>query len=100
VLIAYMHPRPDRRALVFARAADALRPGGHLLVVGRDLADVEVGYGPSDPDRRYTVERLAAAFPAVLELERCEQITRDRHAAEGPRALVDTLAWGRRPVGA
>ena len=100
VLLAYMHPPPDRRAGVFARAADALRPGGHLLVVGRDLADLEAGYGPSDPARRYTVDRLAAAFPAALDLERCERITRERHEAEGPRTLVDTLAWGRRPVGA
>ncbi len=97
VLLAYMHPDPARRASLFARAAEPLRPGGHLLLVGRDLADIDAGFGPSDPERRYTPDRLAAAFPFGLELERCEQVTRERHAAEGPRTLVDTVAWGRRP---
>lgn len=97
VLLSYMHPEPGRLASVFGCAAHALRPGGHLLVVGRDLADVSAGYGPSDPDRRFTVERLAGALPRDLELERCEQLTRERHDPEGPRALIDTVAWARRP---
>ncbi|MDQ6750124.1 MAG: class I SAM-dependent methyltransferase [Actinomycetota bacterium] len=98
VLIAYMHPEPDQRAAVFGHAARALAPGGHLLVVGRDVADLSAGYGPSDPDRRFTVDRLAAAVPASLELERCEQVIRERREPEGPRALIDTVAWARRPA--
>jgi len=97
-LIAYMHPEPGQRAAVFEAATRALAPGGHLLIVGRDVADVSTGCGPSDPDRRFSVERLADALPPALELERCEQVTRERDATEGPRRLVDTFAWARRPL--
>jgi SAM-dependent methyltransferase len=96
VLIAYMHPEPGERATVFGYAARALRPDGRLLVIGRDLADLTAGYGPSDPDRRFTVERLAGALPAGLELERCEQVRREREGPEGPVSLIDTVAWARR----
>ena len=97
VLLAYVHPDPARRVPMFARASEALRPGGHLVIVGRDLVDLDAGYGPSDPERRYTTDRLAAAFPSRVVLERCEQVIRERRTAEGPRTLVDTVAWGRRP---
>ena len=96
VLLAYMHPEPGRRATVLSRAAEALRPGGRLLVIGRDLADANAGHGPSDPDRRYTVARLVEALPATLAVERCEQVMRKRHDPDGARTMVDTIAWGRR----
>lgn len=97
VLIAYMHPKPRMRRTVFGRAAAAVAPGGHVLVVGRDLADLPVGLGPSDPTRRFTRRRLLGAFPGI-ELERCGQVTRVRETADGERELVDTLAWGTRPA--
>jgi SAM-dependent methyltransferase len=96
VLIAYMHPKPRMRRTVFGRAAAAVAPGGHVLVVGRDLADLPVGMGPSDPTRRFTKRRLSGAFPGI-ELERCGQATRMRQTPEGDRELIDTLAWGTRP---
>jgi SAM-dependent methyltransferase len=95
VLIAYMHPKPRMRRTVFGRAADAVAPGGHVLVLGRDLADLPAGLGPSDPTRRFTTRRLSGAFPGI-ELERCEQVTRTRTAVDGERELIDTLAWGTR----
>ena len=96
ILIAYMHPKPRKRRLVFGRAAEAVAPDGHILVMGRDLSDLPAGLGPSDPARRFTPRRLSGAFPGI-ELERCERVVRSREAAEGPRQVTDTLAWGRRP---
>ena len=97
-LIAYMHPHPRRRRAVFGRAARAVAPGGHLLVVGRSLADLATGYGPSDPTRRFTTRRLAGAFPGI-DLERGEQVTRRRESPDGEQLeLIDTLAWGWRRV--
>jgi len=95
VLIAYMHPQTAKRAAVFAAAAAAVAPGGHLLVVGFDETDPHLGGGPADPERRFSVSRLSGAFPGI-ELERCERVTRERQTAEGPQRAVDTFAWGRR----
>ena len=98
-LIAYMHPHPRKRRAVFGRAAAAVAPGGHLLVIGRSLADLSTGYGPSDPARRFTTRRLSGAFPGI-ELERCEQVTRRRETPDGKQlGLIDTLVWGRRRDG-
>ena len=98
VLITYMHPQTDERAAVFAAAAEAVAPGGNLLVIGFDETDPHKGGGPADPERRFSVSRLSGAFPGI-ELERCEMVTRERQTAEGPQRAVDTFAWGRRPDG-
>lgn len=91
VLIAYMHPRPGVREATFAAVAEAVAPGGRLLVVGLDRADSNAG--PRD-DWRYSPGLLADAFPGVA-LERCESVTRDE-TRHGAGVAVDTLAWGRR----
>ena len=96
VLIAYMHPDPSERPAVLGSAAEAVAPGGHLLVVGYDLAHQPRGRGPSDPDRRFTPERLAGAFPRI-ELARCESVAFEVERDEGPEEVVITVACGRRP---
>ncbi len=96
VLITYMHPRIDQRETVFAAAAEAVAPGGHLLVVGFDETDPHEGGGPADPERRFSPKRLTDALPGI-ELERCERMEREQQTAEGPRRAVDAFAWGRRP---
>lgn len=98
VLLSYMHPRAEERATVLGGAADALAPGGHLLVVGFDETDPYLGGGPADPERRFSVSRLADAFGG-LELERCERVERERQSDQGPQRAVDVFAWGRRAPG-
>lgn len=96
VLITYMHPQVGERASVFASAAEAVAPDGHLLVMGFDESDPHLGGGPADPERRFSVSRLSGAFPGI-ELERCERVERERQTEEGPKRAVDAFAWGRRP---
>jgi len=97
VLIAFVHPLPDTRPTIFARAAEAVAPGGHLLVVGRDLSDCGSGYGgPSDPQRRYTPQRLAGAFPGLRELRR-DAVRRPPRPDEAPPGPMDTVVWCTRP---
>lgn len=99
VLVANVHPDEESRRALFRAVSARLAAGGRLLVVGRDLADLGTGHGgPPDPERRYTPERLADAFPGV-ELERCESVQRPVEAGDERPAAVDTLAWGRRAVG-
>lgn len=95
VLIAYMHPQAAQRASVFAAAAEAVAPGGHVLVVGFHVSDPCEGRGPADPERRFSESRLSGAFPGI-EVERCERVTGERQTAEGPRPAVSVFAWGHR----
>jgi SAM-dependent methyltransferase len=97
VLIAFVHPLPAQRPMIFRRAADAVAPGGHLLAVGRDLSDCDSGYGgPSDPQRRYTPQRLAGAFPGLAELRR-DAVRRPPRPDEEPPGPTDTVVWCTRP---
>jgi SAM-dependent methyltransferase len=99
VLVTYVHPEPPDRERLFVAAARAVAPGGHLLVLGLDLAGLREGSGGQpDPERRFTPERLAGAFPGI-ELLRLERLTRDIEHGQGEGQSVDTLAWGLRPSG-
>lgn len=99
VLIAYMHPGEEERGVLFPRAAEAVAPGGHLLVVGRHLDDLgrDNHRGPPDPERRFTPERLAGPFPGI-EILRREARWRAVDDDLGPERVLDALVWGRRPL--
>jgi SAM-dependent methyltransferase len=93
VLVAYLHlPEPVTVALL-TRAVGWLRPGGRLLVLGHDVANIEHGVGgPQEPGILHSVERLAPVA-ALLEVDRCAQVGRETPAG----TALDTLLWGRRP---
>src|SRR5947207_7910782 len=91
VLIAYLQVGAGLRARVLAGAASALVPGGTLLVVGHDLANLTEGTGgPSSPDVLYTPEAITAALPG-LSIIRAERVRRsvERDGTRG--TAVDTL---------
>ncbi|WP_448624868.1 class I SAM-dependent methyltransferase [Geodermatophilus sp. URMC 64] len=93
VLVAYLHlPEADTVALL-TRAVGWLRPGGRLLVLGHDVANIAAGVGgPQEPAILHSVARLAPVA-ALLETDRLEQVRR-----ETPEGIaLDTLLWGRRP---
>ncbi len=93
VLVLYLHlPRP-RLGDVLARCAAAVRPGGHLLVLGHDRENLTRGVGgPQDPDVLYDPELLGAAV-AGWRTSRVERI--DRVTDSG--TAVDTLLFAQRP---
>jgi hypothetical protein len=93
VLVAYLHlPAEDAAALV-PRTVEWLRPGGRLLVLGHDVANIEQGVGgPQDPAILHSVDSLAANA-ALLDVDRLEQVRRETPAG----TALDTLLWGRRP---
>lgn len=96
VVISFMHPEPSERTSMFARAGEALAPGGHLFVVGVELAD-HGRRGPPDPARLYTPQCLREALPE-LELLRCESVSYEAERKEGRRRVVDVVAIARTPA--
>ncbi|OEV36409.1 methyltransferase [Kitasatospora aureofaciens] len=78
VLIAYLQlPAADRRAALH-RAAEALAPGGTLLVVGHDLTNLTEGVGgPQDPAVLFTPEDVLADLAEYgLHTVRAERVHR------------------------
>lgn len=98
VLAAYLQLPERVLDGVLRRAAGWLVPGGHLLVLGHDRANLERGHGgPQDPDVLHDAQMLAAAADG-LEVLDLEQVQRQVQTEEGPRTAVDTLLMARRPA--
>lgn len=91
VVIAYVH-FPDRGWVdLVRRAASWVAPGGHLYLVGHDVATAGVS-GPPDPDFLWDPETAAEAV-APLTLKRAER--RVRKLEDGAEAM-DTVVWARK----
>ncbi len=93
VVVANIHLLEPERTLLFSTAAEALRAGGHLFVVGHHLDDLG-RTGPPDPDRLYTTERLQDSFPTLV-VHRLE--SSPRRAGPGEPPLTDVVVWAERP---
>jgi SAM-dependent methyltransferase len=96
VLISYLHLFPSEQEAVFASAAAAVRPEGHLVVVGHDLRNIAEGVGgPQDASRLHTPERVATvAAAAGLTVELADTVERPTPAG----VALDTLVRARRPA--
>jgi SAM-dependent methyltransferase len=91
VLVAYLHLSPLERVAVLAGAVAALAPGGTLLVIGHDLANLTQGVGgPQDPAVLYTPEAIVAELDG-LTVHRAERVRRPVDTAPEPGVAVDTL---------
>jgi SAM-dependent methyltransferase len=96
VVIVYLHLPPQERAPVYGRAAEAVAPGGRLVLVGHHKLHATQGVGGPDPDRLFTAKEIAADLVARdpnLELERAEVVRQVRPPARGP---IDALLVLRR----
>jgi SAM-dependent methyltransferase len=96
-LVLYLHLPHDEIVDVLHRTALAVRPGGHLLVLGHDRENLTRGVGgPQDLDILHDVAVLGSAAvlgdPEDWRIDRLEQV--DRPTAAG--AAVDTLLWAQR----
>ena len=90
-------PQPERSAIL-ARAADAVAPGGTLLVIAHDSSNLDGGHGgPRDPSVLYTADDVAADVAETgLEVERAEVVRRPVETADGERVALDALFRARR----
>jgi len=92
VLVAYLQLPEADTVDVLTRAVGWLRPGGRLLVLGHDVANIASGVGgPQEPSILHSVERLAPVAE-LLAVDRLERVPRETPAG----TALDTLLWGRR----
>jgi SAM-dependent methyltransferase len=102
VLVAYLHLRKQQRSAILAAAAQAVAPGGTLLIVGHDLENLTSGRGgPQDPTVLYRPRDIVADIePAQLIVVRAETVARSLTDDQGqPATALDALVLGRRAVG-
>ena len=95
VVIANIHPSPEERAQLLRAAVSAVRPGGHLFLVGHHV-DSLGRVGPLDAARLYTEEALAGSLPGLrtLLLERRERT----HGGDTGEPVVDVVLWAAAPA--
>ncbi|MFN8036816.1 MAG: class I SAM-dependent methyltransferase [Acidimicrobiia bacterium] len=100
VVVFYLQlPEVPRRAAM-AVAARSLAPGGTLLVVGHDLANLSEGVGgPQDPSVLYTAGDLVDDLErsgVALAVERSEELRRPVETDAGTREAIDCFVRARR----
>ena len=97
----FMHLPTEQRRALFGRLADAVRPGGQLLLVGHDFSDIAAGaHRPPEPDRFFTADEVAASLdPATWEVVVAETRPRPAHQHEGEHIQVrDAVVRARKRV--
>lgn len=98
VVIAYLHLPEAQRRRAHRAAAAGLAPGGTLLVVGHDTANLTEGVGgPQDRTLLFTpTDVLADVAGMGLHTVRAEQVTRTVKSGDGVLRATDALAELRR----
>lgn len=93
VLVAYLQLPPDGRRAAHRRAAEAVAPGGTLLIVGHDRDNLERGYaGPPDPEVLLDVDGVVADLEGTgLTIVAAGQVERPVDTDEGTRIAIDCL---------
>jgi SAM-dependent methyltransferase len=96
ICVMYLQIPAGERRVVLERVAQALAPGGVILVVGHDLGNLAQGWGgPSDPDVHLTPEAVAAGL-AGLQIDRAESVVRRVEDENGAHEAIDTLVRAHR----
>lgn len=96
----FLHLPPGVRTPLFARLADAVAPGGTLLLAGHDASDLEAGIQrPHAPDLFFTAAEQAAALdPQQWTVVAAETRKREAlgHEAEHGTTVADAVLVARR----
>ena len=99
VIVFYLQvPAADRRPILRA-GAEAVAPGGTLLLVAHDSSNLQHGHGgPQDPARLYTAHDVVSDIEGRgLHIERAERVERPVQTPDGERIALDALVRACRP---
>ena len=101
VLAAFFHPRPPERAALYGAVAPALAPGGTLLLVSYDVANLTEGSGgPQDAEVLLQPARFAAELSALgLDVARADTVRLRVPAPDGNEVdVVDAVIRATAPA--
>jgi SAM-dependent methyltransferase len=102
VLVVYLHLPKRQRSAIMRAAAEAVAPGGTLLIVGHDLENLTSGHGgPQDPVVLYRPSDIVADIEGThLVVVRAETAVRSLTDGQGqPTEALDALVLARHIVG-
>lgn len=99
VVVAYLQVPAKQRRPALLNSANAVAPGGALIVVAHDTTNLTNGYGgPPDPDVLYSASEIAEDIAAAgLEIDRAEAVIRPVDVAGEERSAIDALLTAHRP---
>jgi SAM-dependent methyltransferase len=100
VLVVYLHLPEQQRSPIMRAAAEAVAPGGTLLIVGHDLENLTSGHGgPQDPAVLYRPSDVVTDIEqAQLVVVRADTAVRSLTDSQGqPAEALDALVLARRP---
>ena len=97
VCVLYLQLPADERRTVLRSAADAVRPGGTLLVIGHDLLNLTEGSGgPTQSDVLFTPDDIVREIGG-LSIEKAERVRRPADDGGTARDAIDALVRARKP---
>lgn len=100
-VVLYLQLPADQRRLALRHAAEAVAPGGTLLVVGHHTANLNEGVGgPQDPSVLFTPDDVVVDLDGCgLTVVRAERVTRPVPTDDGATSTaIDALVRAHRPA--
>jgi SAM-dependent methyltransferase len=98
VTVMYLQLPAEERRAALGHAADAVRPGGTLLVVGHDLLNLTEGWGgPTQAEVLFTPDDVVAEVGGLV-IEKAGRVRRAVAEGAGAREAIDALVRARRPA--
>jgi len=97
VCVLYLQLPPPARSAVLRHAADAVAPGGTLLVLGHDLSNLTEGWGgPPQADVLFTPDDIVAGI-APLQVDKAQRVRRPVEESGVLHEAIDALVRAHRP---
>ena len=97
-VIAYLQIPDTERHEAWRGAAQAVAPGGRLVVIGHDSENLTRGYGgPQRPEVLYGTDEVASIVAEHLEVVRAEQVIRSVEADGTVHEAIDNIVVATRP---